>query len=55
MNYGFIGLGNMGQAIIKGMYNSESFDSANIYGYNRSIAKTNNLVKKSNIIATDNI
>jgi len=43
MNYGFIGLGNMGGAIIKGMVSSGSFAGDNIYGINRSPEKTRNL------------
>ena len=33
MNYGFIGLGNMASAIIKGMLTVECFSANNIFGY----------------------
>ncbi|WP_332647082.1 pyrroline-5-carboxylate reductase [Lysinibacillus sp. 54212] len=55
MNYGFIGLGNMAQAIIKGMIGSGSFDSNSIYGLNRSLEKTESLVKEYNIQACTTI
>ncbi|CAM5206477.1 hypothetical protein LSPH26S_00915 [Lysinibacillus sphaericus] len=41
MKYGFIGLGNMTTAIIKGMCNSGDFDSSYIYGYNTYKIKNN--------------
>ncbi len=40
MVYGFIGLGNMASAIIKGMKNSGNFEDDVICGYNRSFDKT---------------
>lgn len=40
MNYGFIGLGNMAGAIIRGMHASGKFENDSIYGYNRSEGKT---------------
>lgn len=40
MNFGFIGLGNMAQAIIKGMLNAERYNPSNILGYNRTFKKT---------------
>ena len=40
MKYGFIGLGNMGGAIIAGMSASGKFGNDSIYGYNRSEGKT---------------
>lgn len=45
MNYGFIGLGNMSSAIIRGMYQHKAFDAHTIYGINRSQEKTNYLVE----------
>ena len=44
MNYGFIGLGNMATAIIKGMCQSTMFERSAIFGMNRSSEKTNQLV-----------
>lgn len=55
MKYGFIGLGNMASAIIKGMINSNEFDATQIYGLNRSPEKTNKLVAQLNIQATESI
>ncbi len=49
MNYGFIGLGNMATAIIKGMATSPTFDVKNIYGMNRSYEKTDALVQQYGI------
>lgn len=40
MNFGFIGLGNMSQAIIKGMLHSERYVPSAILGYNRTFKKT---------------
>lgn len=50
MKYGFIGLGSMASAIIKGMYNSNQFSSTSIHGYNRSVAKTNHLADNYGLI-----
>lgn len=44
MKYGFIGLGNMATAIIKGMCQSTMFEPKTIFGYNRSSEKTTRLV-----------
>jgi len=49
MNYGFIGLGNMSTAIIKGMYSHKAFDAHTIYGINRSPEKSTKLQKAYNI------
>ncbi len=49
MNYGFIGLGNMATAIIKGMATSKKFDTNHIYGMNRSYEKTDELVQQYGI------
>lgn len=40
MKYGFIGLGNMASAIIRGMAGSGKFPAGSILGYNRSHGKT---------------
>ena len=40
MTYGFIGLGNMASAIIRGMVKSGKFDRDTILGFNRSEGKT---------------
>lgn len=50
MKYGFIGLGNMASAIIEGMAASGKFREDNLFGYNRSTAKTVALKKKHGII-----
>lgn len=50
MKYGFIGLGNMAGAIISGMAASGKFREDNIYGYNRSEAKTLALRDKHGLI-----
>lgn len=55
MKYGFIGLGSMASAIIKGMYNSKQFSATDIYGYNRTVAKTNHLADNYGLIASDSI
>lgn len=55
MKYGFIGLGNMAQAIIKGMCNHKNFESSSIYGYNRTQSKTTTLVKTYGILACHSI
>lgn len=43
MNYGFIGLGNMGGAILSGMASSGKFDGDGLYGFNRSPEKAQKL------------
>lgn len=55
MNYGWIGLGNMAQAIIKGMLQSGSFNETNILGYNRTFSKTEKMQSDYGIIACSNL
>mgnify|MGYP003563723898 CR=1 FL=1 len=55
MNYGFIGLGNMATAIVKGMIHSRKFEAQHIYGMNRSYDKTNNLALTYNMQACTTI
>lgn len=55
MKYGFIGLGNMTTAIIKGMCNSGDFESTFIYGYNRTKAKATKLATSYGIQVSDSI
>lgn len=55
MNYGFIGLGNMATAIVKGMIHSGKFEAQHIYGMNRSYDKTNNLALTYNMQACTTI
>jgi len=50
MKYGFIGLGNMAGAIIQGMHGSAAFDGEEIYGFNRSPAKTERLAESCGLI-----
>jgi len=50
MNYGFIGLGNMSTAIIKGMFQNKTFDAHTIYGVNRTYQKTEKLAEAYNIV-----
>lgn len=46
MIYGFIGLGNMARAILRGMYKSGAFAADTLCGYNRSEGKTLALQKE---------
>ena len=46
---GFIGLGNMSTAIIKGLCESNAFQANQIFGYNRTIEKAQNLNKQCGI------
>lgn len=55
MNYGFIGLGNMASAIIKGMVGSNLFKASSIYGINRSQQKTDALVSAYGIQSSSTI
>ena len=55
MKYGFIGLGNMSSAIIKGMVTSETFEATSIYGMNRTRSKTDALVESYGIQAASTI
>lgn len=55
MKYGFIGLGNMSTAIIKGMISSKQFEADSIYGVNRTKAKTDKLVASLKINGCDTI
>ncbi|MFJ7914632.1 MULTISPECIES: pyrroline-5-carboxylate reductase [unclassified Lysinibacillus] len=55
MKYGFIGLGNMTTAIIKGMCTSGNFNPTFIYGYNRTEAKTTKLTTSYGIQAASSI
>lgn len=43
MIYGFIGLGNMAGAILRGMHRSGSFSTDTLCGFNRSFGKTEKL------------
>ncbi|MEG0472427.1 MAG: pyrroline-5-carboxylate reductase [Solibacillus sp.] len=55
MKYGFIGLGNMASAIIKGMVASGEFTASSIYGINRTQHKTDTLVQLYGIQAAPSI
>lgn len=50
MNYGFIGLGNMASAILRGMKESGNYENCTIYGFNRSSGKTLALAETCSII-----
>ena len=50
MVYGFIGLGNMAGAIIRGMAGSGNFASDTLCGYNRSPEKTQRLAQETGLI-----
>ena len=53
MVYGFIGTGNMGAAIIRGMAGSGSFDSDQICAYNRTKEKALALADECNVKVLD--
>ncbi|MBO7389475.1 MAG: NAD(P)-binding domain-containing protein, partial [Oscillospiraceae bacterium] len=50
MIYGFIGLGNMAGAIIRGMYKSGAFENDTILGFNRSEKKTLKLKEETGLV-----
>lgn len=43
MKFGFLGVGNMAAAIMKGMCLGKSFDNADVLGYNRTASKVEKL------------
>lgn len=55
MKYGWIGLGSMTTAILKGMLHSKKYDHASQYGYNRTYEKTLKLQKELDIIACQDL
>lgn len=54
MTYGFIGLGNMASAILRGMANSGKFPAGTVYGFNRSPEKTARLSAETGLIPCEN-
>ena len=54
MIYGFIGLGNMAGAIIRGMAGSGSFSSDTLCGFNRSPEKTQRLAQETGLVPCEN-
>ena len=50
MTYGFIGLGNMVSAILRGMAKSGKFPAGTVYGYNRSPEKTARLAQETGLM-----
>ena len=54
MVYGFIGLGNMAGAIIRGMAGSGNFASDTLCGFNRSPEKTQKLSQQTGLVACEN-
>ena len=55
MKYGFIGLGNMASAIIRGMAGSGSFPVGSILGFNRSEGKTLALAEEVGLVPMKSI
>lgn len=55
MKYGFIGLGNMASAIIRGMVRSGRFPEGSILGFNRSIGKTEALAAEVGLVPMPDI
>lgn len=55
MKFGFIGLGNMASAIIKGMITSQQFNASDVYGINRSSEKTKTLMSQYGIQTASSI
>ncbi|GEK30030.1 pyrroline-5-carboxylate reductase [Kurthia zopfii] len=55
MKYGWIGLGNMTTAIIKGMLHSNKYDKASQYGFNRTFEKTVKLQQELGIVACEDL
>lgn len=55
MKYGFIGLGNMASAIIRGMAGSGKFPTGSILGFNRSFGKTAVLSEEVGLVAMPDI
>lgn len=55
MKYGFIGLGNMASAIIRGMAGSGKFPPGSILGFNRSNGKTAVLAEEVGLVAMPDI
>lgn len=53
MTYGFIGLGNMASAILRGMANSGAFPAGTLGGYNRSPEKTRKLADEIGLVPLD--
>lgn len=54
MIYGFIGLGNMAGAIIRGMAGSGSFSADTLCGFNRSPEKTQRLAQETGLVPCEN-
>lgn len=55
MKYGFIGLGNMASAIIRGMVHSGRFPVGSILGFNRTAAKTDALAAEVGLVPMPDI
>ena len=53
MNYGFIGLGNMASAILRGIVRSDCFPPDTLYGYNRTSAKGLALQQELGLVLCD--
>lgn len=54
MTYGFIGLGNMASAILRGMAKSGKFPAGTVYGFNRSPEKTRYLAEEVGLVPCKN-
>ena len=49
MRYGFIGLGNMGGAIVKGILSGDSFSDDEVYGYDVDSVKAEQLYEEAGV------
>ena len=55
MNFGFIGLGNMGGAILRGMVSCGKFSSDRIFGYDSDTDKLNSISEETGISACSSL
>ena len=55
MRYGFIGLGNMGGAIVKGILSGDSFSDDEVYGYDIDSVKAEQLYEEAGVSLCDSV
>ena len=55
MVYGFIGLGNMASAILRGMAKSGSYAADTLCGYNPTVSKTLALQKELGLVRCESV